>query len=90
MTPDQLAEWAEAQIQALIAIGFDALESQRSINWILRHLPPNADPRTYIFPAEVLYEPLDEAAIDDARSDWYQSDSVGNKYKRLLDAMESA
>jgi len=86
MTPEQLAKWAESQIQALIRIGIDALEAERSVNWVLRHLPPNADPRTYIFPAEVLYEPLDEAAVSDARQDWYANDAIPNKYKRLLDA----
>lgn len=86
MTPEQLAKWAENQIQALIRIGFDAIDAERSVNWVLQHLPPGADPTTYIFPAEVLNEPLDEKAIDDARADWYASGAVPNKYKRLLDA----
>ena len=86
MTPEQLAKWAESQIQALIRIGFDAIEAERSVNWVLQHLPPGADPRTYVFPAEVLNEPLDEKAIDDARTNWYASDAVPTKYKRLLDA----
>lgn len=86
MTPEQLAKWAENQIQALIRIGFDALEAERSVNWVVNHLPPGADPRTHVFPAEVLNEPLDDKAVADARSDWYSSDAVSNKYKRLLDA----
>lgn len=86
MTPEQLAKWAEKQIQALITIGLDAIEAERSVTWVLQHLPPGADPTTYVFPAEVLNEPLDEKAINDARADWYSSDSVPAKYKRLLDA----
>jgi hypothetical protein len=86
MNPEQLAKWAEGQIQELIKIGYDAIEAERSVNWVLQHLPPGADPRTYVFPAEVLNEPLDEAAISDARTDWYASEAVPNKYKRLLDA----
>jgi hypothetical protein len=88
MTPEQLAKWAESQIQALISIGFDAIEAERSVNWVITHLPPGADPRTYIFPAETLNEPLDEAAVNDARQDWYASSAIPAKYKRLLDARE--
>jgi hypothetical protein len=86
MTPEQLAKWAEGQIQELIKIGIDAIEAERSVNWVLEHLPPGADPRTYIFPAETLNEPLDQKAVDDARADWYAANAVPNKYKRLLDA----
>ena len=86
MTPEQLQKWAEGQIQELIRIGYDAIEAERSVNWVLEHLPPGADPRTYVFPAETLYEPFDQVAIADARISWYASDAVPNKYKRLLDA----
>jgi hypothetical protein len=86
MSPDELHKWAEKQIQALITIGIDAIEAERSVTWVLEHLPPNADPTTYVFPADVLYEPLDEKAVSDARQDWYSSDEIPAKYKRLLDA----
>lgn len=86
MTPEQLAKWAENQIQALIRIGFDAIDAERSITWIITHLPPGADPRTYVFPAEVLNEPLDDKAVSDARSDWYQSPEIPQRFKRILDA----
>jgi hypothetical protein len=86
MTPEQLAKWGESQIQALIGIGYDAIEAERSVNWVLQHLPPGADPTTYVFPAETLNEPLDQKATDDSRQDWYSSDAIPAKYKRLLDA----
>jgi hypothetical protein len=86
MTPEQLAKWAENQIQALIRIGYDASEAERSVNWVLMHLPPGADPRTYVFPAETLSEPLDSAAVEGARIAWYTNDAIPNRYKRLLDA----
>ena len=86
MTPEQLAKWAEAQITELIAIGFDAIEAERSVTWVLDHLPPNADPRTYVFAAETLREPLDDKAIQDARVAWYADEAIPRKYKRLLDA----
>lgn len=88
MNPEQLAKWAEKQIQALITIGLDAIEAERSVTWVLNHLPPGADPTTYVFPADVLNEPLDEKAVTDARQDWYSSTAVSNRYKRLLDARE--
>ena len=86
MTPEQLAKWAESQIQALIGIGYDAIEAERSVNWVIMHLPPGANPTTYIFQADTLSEPLDDKATDDARADWYASEAVPTKYKRLLDA----
>ena len=103
MTPDELRKWAESQIQALISLGIDAIEAERSVTWLLDHLPPGADPRippdgvapaggsgqAYVFPAETLDEPLDEAAIADARTHWYQADAIPSKFKRLLDAREA-
>ena len=90
MTPDELRKWAEGQIQELIRIGFDAIEAERSVNWVLDHLPPGADPRTYVFPAEQLSDPLDQLAVTDARIHWYASDAVPRKFKRLLDAREDS
>lgn len=90
MTPEQLAKWAESQIQELIKIGLDAIEAERSVTWVLQHLPPGADPTTYVFPADVLNEPLDEKAVSDARQDWYSSEAVSNRYKRLLDAQSAS
>lgn len=86
MTPEQLAKWAEGQISELLKLGIDAIEAERSVTWVLQHLPPGADPRTYVFPADVLSEPLDQKAVDDARTAFYADDSVPPKFKRLLDA----
>jgi hypothetical protein len=86
MTPEELTNWAEGQIQALIALGVDAIDAVRSVGWVLNHLPPYADPRTYVFPDATLDEPLDDKAIAAARIDWYANDAVPAKFKRLLDA----
>ena len=88
MSDEELRRWAEKQIQALIAIGIDAIEAERSVNWVVQHLPPGANPTTYVFPAETLYEPLDDKAVADARADWYASEAIPAKFKRLLDARE--
>lgn len=87
MTPEELQAWAEQQKKALMDLGTDAIEAERSINWVLAHLPPGADPNTYIFSAEELYEdPASAASVADARQDWYAT--VDPKFARLLDAVE--
>ena len=88
MNPDELRRWAEAQTQELIRIGIDAIEAERSVKWVLEHLPPGADPEPSLLPAETLNEPLDEKAIADARIDWFASAAIPNKFKRLLDATQ--
>lgn len=88
MTSEELAKWGEGQIQELIKIGISAIEAERSVTWVITHLPPGADPTTYVFPAEVLNEPIDEAAIADARLAWYADPAIPPKYKRLLDSRE--
>lgn len=95
MTPEslqgrQLAEWAEGQIQALISLDINPLEAQRSIQWLLDHLPPLADPNKWIPSAEQLADVEPTAPrgypIVDARLAWYVSEAIPTKYKRLLDA----
>ena len=81
-------KWADSQIAVLTSIGIDLAESQRSVNWVLDALPEGEDPAVWVPPAHVLDAPLDNAAIQDARVDWYASDSVPPRYKRLLDAVE--
>ena len=86
MTPEQLAKWAESQIQALIALGVDAIDATRSVGWVLDHLPPGADPNSYVFADITIDEPLDDKAIAAARIDWYASPAVPARFKRILDA----
>lgn len=76
--------WAEKEIQALIAAGVNALDAQRSVNWTLNHMPPNADPATWIPAASDLDMPIDKAAVQDAAAVWFERAPV--KYKRLLNA----
>lgn len=82
------SKWAEEQIQALMDIGIDEAEAQRSINWVLKNMPEGADPSRWIPTAAQLDTPLDEADIQDARTDWYAKDSVPPEFNRLLDAAE--
>lgn len=84
-------KWQEETIRTLIELGIDAAEAQRSVKWVIDHLPEGADPNTYIFSADELYEdPASTAAIADSRADWYAKDGVLPKFKRILDATEEA
>lgn len=80
-------KWQEETIKKLIELGIDGEEAQRSTKWVLDHLPEGEDPATYIFSAEELYEaPQTPEQITDSRADWYASDSVTPRFKRILDA----
>ena len=81
-------DWAEQQIAALVEIGVDLIEAQRSIKWILENLPDGENPATWIPTADQMWSEITQSDIDDARADWYASDAVPPKYKRLLDAVE--
>ncbi|MCL4864207.1 MAG: hypothetical protein KJZ93_32665 [Caldilineaceae bacterium] len=79
--------WVEAQLRTLVDLGVDLAEAERSVRWVLDHLPDGADPATWIPPAELLWvNPGSEEAIADARAAWYSSPAVQGRFKRLLDA----
>jgi hypothetical protein len=79
--------WVESQLRALIDIGVDLAEAERSVKRVLDMLPLGADPATWIPTAEDLWiQPDGKEAIDDARADWYASEAVQGRFKRLLDA----
>lgn len=78
------SKWAEKEIQALIAIGVNPIDAQRSVAWTLATMPPNADPATWIPSVSDLDTPIDKAAVQDARVAWYARKPA--KVKRLLDA----
>lgn len=77
-------KWAEKEIQALINAGVNPLDAQRSVNWTLTHMPPNADPAKWIPAASDLDTPVDKASVQDAAAVWFER--VKPKYKRLLNA----
>lgn len=88
MTTDATTRWAESQIRELLAIGIDLADAQATVAWVLDHAPAGADPNTWIPDASLLDEPLDEAAIQDARIAYYAGEHVPARFKRLLDAGE--
>lgn len=81
-------DWAESQIAALVEIGVDLIETQRSVKWVLDNLPEGENPATWIPTANQLRAEITDADIQDARADWYTQDSVPPRFNRLLDAVE--
>lgn len=87
MTPTELERWQSRQISAAISRGVNPLDAHRTAKWVVEHLPPGADPDTYVFPAEVLNEDLmSKEVLGDARAEWFASDEVPAIFKRILDA----
>lgn len=76
-------KWADGQIAALIDCGIDPADAQATVSRVLAQLPEGADPATWLPPVP---EGVTQADIDDARADWYASEAVPPKFKRLLDA----
>lgn len=73
-----------AQTAALLQLGIAPQDVERSLRWLERTLPPNADPATWLPSEQDLALGVDEVAVADARTDWYAR--APNKWKRLLDA----
>ncbi len=81
----QHQQWADEQVRQLIELGINPLDAQEAVDWVLANLPPGADPATYIFPASALYD--DPATqMGNAAAAWMASDSVPNRFKRILHA----
>jgi len=79
--------WVESQLRTLVDIGLDLAEAERSVRWVLDHLPAGADPATWIpSPGELWTAPDSDEAIADARQAWIASPAVQARFKRLLDA----
>jgi len=86
--PVDLDKWARGQVEALVALGDDAIDAEAYIKAVLAWLPEGADPSTFMPTQEQLDSigVVDDAAIGDARTLWYSADWVSGKYRRLLDS----
>ena len=82
--------WAELQIADLIAAGTDALDAEKVVAAALAAIPLGEDPATYVQTpmAAARDAEITDEDIADARADWYASDDVPQRYKRILDAKE--
>lgn len=88
MTTNERTMWAERQVKELLALGVDLADAQATVAFVLDAAPDDTDLSTWIPDASLLDEPLDEAAIQDARIAYYAGDHVPARFKRLLDAGE--
>lgn len=80
--------WAEKELSALISIGVNPIDAQRTVTWVLEHLPPGADPATWVPKASDLNEPINDNIIQDALIVWIMLSAV--RYKKLLSASGSS
>lgn len=77
--------WAEGQIVGLVNAGVDLVDAQNTVRRVLAAMPEDADPDTWLPPEGDAT--ITDADVADARADWYASDAVPPKFKRLLDAV---
>lgn len=82
--------WAEDQIADLIEAGTDPLDAEKIVAAALAAIPMGEDPATYAQTpmAAARDAEITDEDIADARADWYASDAVPQRFKRLLDAKE--
>ena len=83
-------KWAEDQTADLIESGEDALDAEKVVAAALAAIPAGEDPATYVQTPTAAAADAEITAEDvaDARADWYASDDVPQRYKRILDARE--
>ena len=82
--------WAEDQMADLVESGLDALDAEKVVAAALAAIPAGEDPTTYTQTpmAAARDGEITDEDIADARADWYASDAVPQRYKRILDAKE--
>ena len=85
-------KWAEDQLADLIEAGADPLDAEKVVAAALAAIPAGEDPATYTQTpmAAARDAEITDEDIADARADWYASDAVPQRYKRILDAKERA
>ncbi len=90
MPPIDRDRWAEDQIADLVEAGTDALDAEKVVTAALAAIPMGEDPATYTQTSMAAGRDAEitDEDIADARADWYASDEVPQRYKRLLDAKE--
>jgi hypothetical protein len=77
-------QWAEEQVIGLVNAGVDLVDAQATVARVLAAMPEDADLNTWLPDLDAT---LTDADVVDARADWYASDTVPPKFKRLLDAV---
>lgn len=84
-------KWQTQQIQAAVAIGVNPLDAAKAAKWVIDHLPPGADPNTYVIPAAQLEQDLTAPEItQDAVSAWVAREDVPSQWKLIVVAGEQS
>lgn len=79
------------QTVTLLRLGVSEADIERSISWVDKRLPEDADAATWVpSEADLRDEPLLEAAVVDARASFYIKKDVPRRFRKLLDAREVA
>lgn len=88
MTDTEATAWAETQIRELLALGVDLADAHATVAFVLDNAPEGSDLNKWVPDPALLDEPIDDAAIQDARIAYYAGEHVPARFKRLLDAGE--
>mgnify|MGYP004707751393 CR=1 FL=1 len=80
-------KWANKQIATAVSLGVSLANATKAAQWVLDHLPPGADPATYIFTASQMEQDISTPEmLQDARVDFYADENVPAQFKRIIDA----
>jgi len=78
-----------SQASALASLGYSEADIARTLRWTEKHMPADANERTWIpSAADLQSDLLTEDGVEDARQAWRRSRSVPRAYNSLLDAVE--
>ena len=77
------------QARALASLGYGEGDIARVLRWTEKHMPADANERTWVpSAADLQSDLLTEDGVEDARQAWRKSRSVPRAYNSLLDAVE--
>ena len=80
--------WGQEQVAALIEDGENPRDAEHIVRVALSMMPLGVDPAAWLPSPSGAVEAATLSALDryDARADWYASDAVPGRWKRILDA----
>lgn len=83
------AAWARRETRNLLDLGVPFDDAAKAVAWLLRVVPQDEDPDTYIVPDAVwdAEAAVTDEDIADARADWYLNPQNGPEWKGILDAV---
>lgn len=81
--------WARRETRSLLDLGVPFDDAAKAVAWLLRVVPQDEDPDTYIIPDAVwdAEAVVTDEDIADARADWYARRDNGPEWKGILDAV---